>query len=68
MAFDYALLATGSVYASGVKPPADVLVTRAQRLQQFANIRSKVGFCGSGGADAAGWSCCAQEIGLASAA
>ncbi|PRW60282.1 NADH dehydrogenase [Chlorella sorokiniana] len=42
LAFDYALLATGSVYASGVKPLADVLVTRVQRLQQFADIGSKI--------------------------
>ncbi len=42
LAFDYALLATGSVYASGVKPPADVLLTRTQRLKQFADIRAKV--------------------------
>ncbi|KAI7835805.1 hypothetical protein COHA_010295 [Chlorella ohadii] len=42
LAFDYALLATGSVYASGVKPPADVLLTRTQRLKQFADIRAKI--------------------------
>lgn len=58
VAFDYALLATGSTYPSGVKPAATALLGRTQRLQQFADIRQQVG---RGGTKGCSWSGAAAD-------
>lgn len=50
LAFDYALLATGSSYPAGVKAEAAAAGDRAARLQQFTAIREQVG-----SAAGAGW-------------
>jgi NADH dehydrogenase FAD-containing subunit len=42
LAFDYAVVCTGSSYPAGVKPSDTQLTDKASRLQQFADIKAKV--------------------------